>query len=166
MQHTDKYNFNIIEPSDVFGPELLNENTRTLVAQLDAVRNEFADAGSALDGRLGTLETGRLLWTTGTYTGNGNYGASSPTRIEFPFRPLMVLIADSWDISYGGFPWVYGQSVGKSHHVSNYTSGVTIRWSSRAIEFYTTTVNTYGSHQLNQPGRPYVYFALGVEDCG
>ena len=52
MTQTDKYKLNLIETSDVFSPEPLNQNTRAVEAQLSAVRGEFAAADAGLDGKI------------------------------------------------------------------------------------------------------------------
>ena len=80
------------------------------------MRTDFNDAMSKLDAGVKALQTavnGKTtpaevsaaisaatagfgncrIWTT-TYTGNGQYGASHPTVINFPARPLLVYIRE------------------------------------------------------------------------
>ena len=91
MQHTDKYNLNLIEISDAFSPDALNENTRkvedVLAAQAAAEAAARETADGALDQRLTVLEGRRLV--VGTYTGNGN---TAGQIIDLGFTPAAVLL--------------------------------------------------------------------------
>ena len=91
MQHTDKYKLNLIETSDAFSPDALNENTRkvedVLAAQAAAEAAARETADGALDQRLTVLEGRRLV--VGTYTGNGN---TAGQIIDLGFTPAAVLL--------------------------------------------------------------------------
>ena len=54
---------------------------------LDAEKTARETALAALAGRSGSLETGKLLYKFGTYTGDGQSGKSAHTRLELPFNP-------------------------------------------------------------------------------
>ena len=94
MQHTDKYKLNLIETSDVFSPNPLNENTQKLEAALEEV-TAHADAGdqaeaaarAALAQRVTALEARRAV--VGTYTGNG---IKAGQTIDLGFTPAAVLL--------------------------------------------------------------------------
>ena len=94
MQHTDKYKLNLIETSDAFSPDALNENTQKLEAALEEV-TAHADAGdqaeaaarAALAQRVTALEARRVV--VGTYTGNGN---TAGQIIDLGFTPAAVLL--------------------------------------------------------------------------
>ena len=163
MQHTDKYNLNIIETTDAFGPEPLNENTRALEAQLDAVRDEFAAADADLSVRMGTLETGRLLWKLGSYSGNGGYGSSSRSRLEFDFNPIAIVIIHSSNAYFGSHFWVRGASQGVSYGsgAAGSSASVYLTWGSNSVEWFNTSSADY---QLNRSGIYYAYLALGTEN--
>ena len=181
MQHTDKYNFNLIETSDPFSPDALNENTQkvedvlaTHKAVVDSALKsqklewEAADgtetaAREALAARVGALEQGRLVWTSGTYTGDGGLGKDHPTRIEFPFKPLMVIVKHATSYMFGGFPWIRGATDGISYDSNTATNHVAITWEDRAIQWYSND-NPNVSVQLNDRYIVYHYFALGVEE--
>ena len=47
MQQTENYKLNLIESTDTFSPEALNENAKTTERELLAVRGEFAAADAA-----------------------------------------------------------------------------------------------------------------------
>lgn len=91
MQHTDKYKLNLIEISDAFSPDALNENTRkvedVLAAQAAAEAAARETADGALDQRLTVLEGRRLV--VGTYTGNGD---KNGMHVELGFTPAAVLL--------------------------------------------------------------------------
>ena len=95
MQHTDKYNFNLIETSDTFSPEPLNKNTEAIEAQLAAVRGEFAAADAALDAAKApqtalAAETAAreaalaALAGRGRWSGKSCSGSSAPTSVRGP----------------------------------------------------------------------------------
>lgn len=91
MQHTDKYKLNLIETSDAFSPDALNENTRkvedVLAAQAAAEAAARETADGALDQRLTVLEGRRLV--VGAYTGNGD---KNGMHVELGFTPAAVLL--------------------------------------------------------------------------
>ena len=111
MQQTEKYQFNLIETSDAFGPEALNENAEAVERELLAVRSELAAAGAADKAELqaaaaadkAELQTaiqkaqsvadsaykpGQLPYATGYYHGGGD----TPITIELGFKPSFLII--------------------------------------------------------------------------
>ena len=91
MRKTETYQFNLVEPSDTFSPEPLNQNMEAVEQALDALsgRNDDADAqASALAKRVSTLEQHRF--TTGTYKGIGG----TEQTIYVGFTPKCVIIGD------------------------------------------------------------------------
>ena len=95
MQYTDKYKLNLIETSDAFSPDVLNENTRkvedVLAAQSAAEATARDAADGALDQRLTVLEGRRLV--VGTYTGNGN---KNGMHVELGFTPAVLLVTGTY----------------------------------------------------------------------
>ena len=93
MQQTEKYKLNLIEMSDTFSPEPLNENMEALEAALtDGLAAEAAARQSietALGRRVSTLEGRR--YSVGTYTGDGTTGNNGQT-VYVGFTPSAVLI--------------------------------------------------------------------------
>lgn len=85
MNHTETYNFNLIESSDTFSPAPLNENMELVEEQLDAVRAEGVQGDAALDQRLKVLEARRFAYDT--YTGTGGVRTFS-----LGFAPDLVFI--------------------------------------------------------------------------
>lgn len=160
MQHTDKYNLNIIETADAFGPEALNENARTLETQLAAL-----DAGKAaqtdfeaLAGQVGTLEAGRLYWKLGTYFGSNRYGSGGSNILTFDFKPIAIIILNTSNAFHGGHLWVRGAYRGCAQ--SSASSYSTVIWGDRTVEWYGDSA----SAQLNNSNNSYAYLALGTVD--
>ncbi len=86
MQQTGKYQFNLIETSDAFSPDPLNENMEKVEAQFDAVRAEAAAGDEALDARVALLEARHCI--VGQYQGD-----NTPYKdIFLDFDPKAVLV--------------------------------------------------------------------------
>jgi hypothetical protein len=77
MQQTETYKLNLIESSDPFLPDALNENTRKIE---EVVHEKLGE----MDQRVTVLEG--FKFASGFYTGTG--GAQT---IELPFSPVAVL---------------------------------------------------------------------------
>ena len=91
MQQTEKYKLNLIEMSDTFSPEPLNENMEALEAALDAEAAARKSGDSAMSSRVTTLEARKIA--TGTYTGNG----TADQTIYIGFTPKVVMIQPGID---------------------------------------------------------------------
>ena len=120
-------------------------------------------AREALAARVGTLEAGKLLWKFDHYTGDGTFGKGTPTRLEFPFKPLMLIITDPVSGGYGGIPWLYGESQGLVNPGPSNGISVTLTWEDRAVQWYSTNNAVTAIYQLNSNGCKYPYFVLGIE---
>lgn len=89
MQQTTSREFSIIESSDPFLPEALNDNTRKIEAALDAHETQTKAVTDALDARITTLEGHKMTW--GYYKGD-----NTATRfIPLPFTPGVVLVVNT-----------------------------------------------------------------------
>ena len=86
MQQTEHYKLNLIETSDPFSPQPLNENTEKTEAALSGKTDLTTHA--ALEQRVVTLENKRVA--IGTYTGAESAGSAVQT-VELGFRPVLVL---------------------------------------------------------------------------
>lgn len=107
------------------------------------------------------FEAGQLVFTTGEYTGKGESGASHPNRIDFDFKPLLVVVSAQSDARYGHIPWLRGDTAGNAFPSSTGNSNH-LTWEERAIEWY--SYNSYTSSQLNEKNAVYLYFALGIQE--
>lgn len=91
MKQTEKYQFNLVEPSDTFSPDPLNQNMEAVEQALDGLsgRNDDGDArAAALEARLARLEQHRFA--TGTYKGVGG----TEQTVYVGFTPKCVIIGD------------------------------------------------------------------------
>ena len=80
MQQTEKYKLNLIESSDPFSPDGLNENTR----KLETVVSETLER---MDARVTVLEGFKFHW------GGVKIGSDqNPYFLKLPFRPKVVLL--------------------------------------------------------------------------
>lgn len=86
MQQTTSREFSIIESSDPFLPEALNDNTRKIEAALDAHETQTKAVTDALAARITTLEGHKMV--CGTYIGDG----TKNRLIPLPFEPKAVLV--------------------------------------------------------------------------
>ena len=139
MQHTEHYDLNIIETSDKFSPEALNENTRKLDAEL-----------ARLDGDLGATGANCRI-VTGTYKGTG----SGTTTVTFGRHPEIIFI-----YGYSGFTVFF------RHYTSGYVLGynnsstvynATVSWGAGGT---VTWYHYSNSSILNSSGATYYYIAL------
>ena len=85
MQQTDKYQFKLIEGTDAFSPQPLNEN-------MEQVEQALSELESSLLGNLGTIGQ-NLRVEAGSYVGTGGYGESQPNTLTFQRHPVEVMVA-------------------------------------------------------------------------
>lgn len=95
MQQTEKYKLNLIERTDTFSPEALNENTQKVESALaahEAAVGEVTDGllgqSANLDSRVTALEAHRLV--VGSYTGTGR-----EMSFDLGFTPKLVFVRHS-----------------------------------------------------------------------
>ena len=177
MQHTDKYKLNLIETSDPFSPEPLNENAQAIEAQLAALdaakapRTALAAetaareaALTALAAQMGTLDTGRLRFKFDSYTGTGEK-YTVPNRLEFDFKPLFLFIVHEYSTFYGSWPWIRGATTGRASLSSSGSyANISLTWEDRAVQWVNILSNSSADIQLNAEGDTYWYLALGVAE--
>ena len=85
MKQTKNHKLNLIEMSDTFSTDPLNENMETIDAALKAA----GDATAAVSGRVGALEAKQIV--IGTYSGaSGSTGNAA--SITLGFKPRAVII--------------------------------------------------------------------------
>ena len=96
MQQTQKYKLNLIEPSDPFLPEGLNQNTRKVEEVLSENLGSMQSAVDALTKNLGTHgHNARMRF--GTYTGTGKY---EPLVLTFDFYPVFFVHSSIHKITF------------------------------------------------------------------
>lgn len=101
MQQTETYKLNLIEKTDTFSPDALNENARKVENALSAATahtdagdraeaSARASADAALAQRVTALEAHKMV--VGTYTGNGS--TTDGQTINLGFTPAAVLLCN------------------------------------------------------------------------
>lgn len=135
MKQTETYQLNLIEPSDVFSPDPLNQNMERAEAALEAARAEAKAADDALDARIAVLEAHKII--IGAYTGNG---------VQLRFVDVGHEVQAVFVQSRGMTP----HFTVKDHECSPvfYVEGSGFR------------VGTNNTHTLNTEGRLYYYVAV------
>ena len=176
--HTEHYQLCLWEEDDPVQRTDFNEDNEKIEralkkkaeqSALDTLAGQVAkkaeqSALEALTGQVTALEQGRLRYKFDSYIGTGEVGAAHPNRLEFDFKPLVVIVADTVNWEYGGIPWVNGKPYGHLLLSFNGGSYVDLKWEDRAIQFYAGLNGSTAIHQLNISGRTYKYFALGVAE--
>ena len=144
MKQTEIYQLNLIEHSDPFSAQPLNENTRS-------IEEILADQKVSIDG------SARVA--TGSYEGSGTCGSDGASTLSFPFTPRVLLVI-------GGDSGLYNEyqsSMLLIHPMSTGVTGsqiearVTVSWAEQAVSWYGITA----SYQMNSDGSTYYYFAIG-----
>lgn len=131
---------------------------------LDAEIAAREAALAALAGQLGELDAARLRFKFDSYTGNGRSGTTNPTRLEFDFKPLMVIIASASPI-YGGRPWLRGVTRATSAQLeTGQVKSATLTWEDRAVEWVNYTNSDTAEFRLNSNNATYIYLAIGIAD--
>ena len=157
MQHTSKYQFNLVDATDDFSPEPLNQNaekTEALMAGVEeALAAVIADLGAA-------GKNARIAW--GSYTGTGEYGAGHPTSLTFPFRPAWLLIATQGGTYLGTSALMYPMTRAEAADTS---AQLNVTWSDYGVSWYVLDgqSNPHIS-QNNTAGYTYHYLVLGYDE--
>lgn len=105
----------------------------------------------------------------GSYTGTGTYGSSNPCRLEFTFKPKIVIVAGykTDGDGYHRMTLFYGTNKAMSirDHLGSSNYGVNnVTWGTNSVEWYTTETGSGApSGQLNSSSDPqkYYYIAIG-----
>lgn len=96
-----------------------------------------------------------LKIATGSYTGNGAYGSGSPNTLACPGTPVMLIVSYSASSTYGKYPWMYGDTTGRSSLSGDGAYDyVFLSWNGNTVSWYSST---NASEQLNITSVPYTY---------
>lgn len=100
---------------------------------------------------------------TGSYTGTGTYGASSPNSLTFEFEPKLLIIASA--ISGKQFTFVRDSTVAIQHNASTGSGNLAhseyapvVEWNGKTVTWYTTG---NPDAQANENAKKYQYIAIG-----
>ena len=171
MQQTTKYQFNLVDATDDFSPEPLNQNMERVEQELDglsaALTQGLGGLGESMSSGLAAVNTAlgsgghtcRIAW--GSYTGTGSAGSGSPNTLTFDFRPMVILFAT--EASFHCWPGIFynGIEVGKSC-VINDSFFIYVTWQGHSVSWYSRDNNE--EFQMNASNRTYFYVALGYDD--
>lgn len=117
---------------------------------------EYQYLGVPFD-KLRTVPTGI---ETGSYTGSGTYGESSPNTLTFSFRPQLVIIVENdFGQTFSGY-FIRGAEVGMTNFIGGPSSnfGVFLDWNNDSVSWFS---NNGIEYQLNRSGITYCYLAIG-----
>ena len=169
MQHTSKYQFNLVDATDDFSPTPLNQNAQKTEDLIEGVEEDLAALETQISGQLDELEealgsgghTCRLAF--GSYTGSDQAGSSHPNTLSFGFKPLVVFIGT--ETNFYCWPGVFFQGIGVGKScVSNSSDFLYVTWSGHCVSWYSRDSNV--DMQMNVSRYTYYYVALGYDDSG
>lgn len=137
MQTTSTYQFKLIENTDDFSPEPINQNTQAMEGILTGLGNCRIDSGS--------------------YVGAGTYGSGNKTALTFDHAPALVLLYQP-----GGNIWglLLGGTTRGMLFIGSSVSVLDCAWTAdgTGVQWYS---GTNAGYQLNSSGTTYHYRAIG-----
>ena len=148
MRHTENYELNIIETSDPFGPDALNDNARTLEKQL--ARLDAADA--ALSADLGAIGANCRI-VTGAYKGDG----AGVMTLTLERHPEVLFVYGNVGFAVFFKNYSLGYVVGNDR---NYTYNLSVTWGAGGKITWRFSSAGYNNIQMNIEGLTYNYIAL------
>ena len=173
--YTQQYQLSLWEPEDKVQRAEFNENHQKIETALKGLKTDKAEQSAldalagqvakkaeqtALEGlakQLSELAAGQFVYKIDTYTGTGEYRYNHPNRIEFPFKPVVVVVSDPRG-SVGSYPWIRGSSKGAVSHATS-VSGTDLTWEEQALKWYQSSSECY---QLYSADIVYTYLAIGL----
>lgn len=142
MQHTNQYQFNLIESGDGFSAQPLNENAEKMETALAEQAETIAQCGNCSVG-------------VGTYTGTGTYGKANALTLSFDRTPCLVVIGG---VCTGVFIW---------QEQDGYCQTPLMAFGSSASALYSCSGNTLtwfsssdADAHLNADNKTYYYVAF------
>ena len=171
MQQTSKYQFNLVDATDDFSPEPLNQNAQkaeTLIAGLETDltegMEEVTDTLAELTANVGsTGHNARIVY--GSYVGTGTYGRNSKNTLSFDFTPVLVVTSSNEYHNHITNPTIFlrGRTIACSENLYSNLDQCqkqTVSWSDTGVTWYCTD-DAWG--QNNVSGRTYFYVAIGYD---
>ena len=166
--YTANYHLNQWEPGDkVLRTDFNEDNAKidaAIKAEADALTQAMAAKAdkTALDalsqtvsGQAGTLaRKGNCQIYFSSYIGDGNYPVGTYHTINFPGKPVFVVVGEGHHLLFG----LQGVRTG-NHFVDSHNEGVSLNWSGNTMGIYPTNTVKY-----NENGLTYTVFALIAAD--
>ena len=176
MNRTANYNLCQFEAGDQVQRTDFNEDNAKIDAAIAAEASARQSGDSSLSGQLSSLSStvsgkasqsslntlknqvaklGNCQIDFFTYTGTGTTGASGPTRVNFPRKPLFFRIMNEKYAASGGYQIPQVQiALADNNTVAN------AAWSGNQLSFYASSA----AYQLNSQGVTYYVTALSAMD--
>ena len=143
MKQTEQYQLNLVETTDTFSPQPINENT-------EAIETLLKNQSLAID------SCARMA--AGSYTGTGASGAAAPNTLTFNFTPKVLLVMAStaglWNEYQSSMLLIRPMTTGVTGNQEE--SRVTVTWGENFVSWYGADY----IFQMNSE-RTYYYFAIG-----
>ena len=157
MQQTSKYQFKLIEGTDKFLPDPLNQNVQKTENLLAGLEGDLVDGLSQMLAAMGSGgQTCRIA--TGSYTGTGTHNEDNPRALTFAFFPRLVIISGT--DKNGVITCTYPRD--RTLNAYGYNGVLYLTWDGGTLSWYG---NDSGSeYHLDDEGRVYYYVALGCAD--
>lgn len=165
MQHTEKYQLNLIEPSDPFLPDGLNQNTKQVEVVLSAhearVKGWMSGIDTTLTAAVKNLGSGgknaRIAW--GSYNGNGMHGENSPTVIISGFYPVFAVVFDPHCAATTIGPSFMIRNLSMTHPTTQNGGEMMLKWLDDRIQMWSGNAATQNNSEYIQ----YFYLIIGFD---
>lgn len=148
MTKTQNFNLNKPEVTDSIRVSDFNENAEIIDGLLNTLNTSVAALNTAAAG------FGNCKIASGSYTGNGKYGSSNPTKLNVGFAPKIVLIAFEGNRCRLFLP-IFDERYDLGSTFSS--EAYTLIWGNTYFGMYSGSA--YG--QMNDSGRVYSYIVIG-----
>lgn len=160
MQQTSKYQFKLIEGTDDFSPDPINDNMEQVETQLSNLDTNLTSQLEDMMGNLGSVGK-NLRVIEGSYIGTGGSNANSPTRLTFSFRPVVLFIyCTSAPLITGPMILMRPVSMGTRLVGDNGAKPISVAWANKYVTWFTYSGGT-AADQMNTENATYHYVALG-----
>lgn len=146
MQQTEKYQFNLIEGSDPFSPEPLNQNTEKVEGALMAQAADMTARFAALP---------KIHFQT--WTGNG----TESRTVTFPFKPRVVILSQAHYSYAGTLAVMYGQEQAQRINGNGTSEILKLTWSENTLSM--SKKLSSASDEINFSADGKTYFALAFQ---
>ena len=149
MEQTSLYNLNQWVAEDRILREDFNADNAKIEAAIKGLEASTAQALAA---------AGNCKIMTGSYVGNGTYGASNPNTLTFQFKPLFVFLNTGSPSPSNTIPRNYILTHPSTPMGFNLNNMGNVSWSDSSVSWY----NADATNQLSESNVTYWYIAIGM----
>ncbi len=155
LQYTENYQLPQWAEDDRIMMGHYNMARADLDRGLAGVAKASADGLAAVRSDLGSGgKNARIAW--GTYKGNGKCGAGNPNRLEFGFKPIIVVVGGQYNMHQGYWPSVLIRGAVNANS-DTVADTMTLIWSDTGVSWYAGRADS----QDNNNNDIYYYVAVG-----